>query len=430
MQMIIYLLAFAFIFEILLDRKAFTSILFSFLLGFLLIFALTNYLPAGIFLVLMIMLIMLLYVRPVLYKALKVLLTIMGGFVTGLIVYHFFIHDIKDVAEGIMGIYTSASDFEVTKYETGGQFSIIVRYFTDLLITLLPIVIGSTFYFFLRKYINKYTILFDIFFLVITAFLVYWLSFDFSNVILLPIVVAMTTYLFENKFRVKGKAPAKSIILLCIFLAVPLLGVLGSNQLLARKMFFFTPFWFLALYFFMAQFRVIHIKPMLIKYQYLLILTVSIVFFFQGFIRHPHYNYSVRRSKYPIENAVRFKGIRVSEYQHSFYENGIRALGENGFRPGENVLAFYETYMLVYAAGGYVPDGLTYWAYHFASDAENIPEKKVDFIIIDESEIGLMTEFLSQTDWDFPASYKRTDLGTDGHNLTQMGFNYVLFSSI
>jgi hypothetical protein len=85
--------------------------------------------------------------------------------------------------------------------------------------------------------------------------------------------------------------------------------------------------------------------------------------------------------------------------------------------------------MLVYAAGGYVPDGMKYWAYYFASDPRNIPDNKVSFIIIDESEIELMTEFLSQTDWDFPASYKRVELGTDGQNLSEMGFNYILFSS-
>ena len=118
----------------------------------------------------------------------------------------------------------------------------------------------------------------------------------------------------------------------------------------------------------------------------------------------------------------------LSEYQNRFYENGIRELNEHGFRPGDNILAFFETYMLVYAAGGYVPDGMTYWAYHFADDPDNIPDEKVNFIIIDESEIDLMTEFLLPTDWDFPDSYKRADLGTDGHNLTQLGFNYVLFS--
>lgn len=86
--------------------------------------------------------------------------------------------------------------------------------------------------------------------------------------------------------------------------------------------------------------------------------------------------------------------------------------------------------MLVYTAGGYVPNGLTYWANNFASDPNNIPEEKVDFIIIDEREIGLMTQFLSPTDWDFPKSYKRTDLGTDGQNLTQLGYNYILFSAL
>jgi hypothetical protein len=167
----------------------------------------------------------------------------------------------------------------------------------------------------------------------------------------------------------------------------------------------------------------------LAKYQYILLVTVSIVFVFQGFLKHPHYNYSIKRSKYPIENAVRLNHIKVSKYQKDFYERGINALANQGFKPGNRVLAFYETYLLVYAAGGYAADGLTYWAYNFTSDRSNIPDTKINFIIIDESEIELMTDFLSSTDWEFPESYSRTVLGTDGHNLTQLGYNYILFSS-
>ena len=423
-QMIIYLITFSLIFEILQSHNLVLSYLFSFLLGFLIIFALTNYLPAGIFLLLIVVFLI------VLYKKVRYLLLILFGFICGAIIYNFFVHNLWDVAAGIGEIYTSASEFEVTKYETNGQLNIIIRYFSDLLVTLLPIIIGSTVYFFLRKYLQKFAVLIDLFFLAVTAYLVYRLSFYYSNVILLPVVVVFTDYLTVNKFRIKGSFSRKGFLLFVVFLAIPLLGVLGSNQLLARKMFFFMPLWFLALYFLLAEFKLLKNKILLRKYNILIILTVTVVFIFQGFIRHPHYNYSIKRSKYPIENAVRFQGIRVSEYQNKFYENGIRELNEHGFSPGDNILAFFETYMLVYAAGGYVPDGMTYWAYHFAGNPDNIPNEKVSFIIIDESEIDLMTEFLSQTDWNFPKSYTRTDLGTDGHNLAQMGYNYILFSSI
>ena len=423
-EMIIYLIAFALLFEILQSHNLLLSYLFSFLLGSLIIFAMTNYLPAGIFLLLIVSFLI------VLYKKLKHFLFIICGFICGAIVYNFFIHSLWGVTAGIIEIYTSASEFELTKYETSGQLGIIIRYFSDLIITIIPVVIGSTVYFFLRKYLQKFSVLIDLFFLAVTVYLVYRLSFYYSNVILLPVVVVFTDLLIINKLRIKGSFSRKGFLLFAVFLAIPLLGVLGSNQLLARKMFLFMPFWFLALYFLLAELKLLKNKKLINKYNILMILTVTVVFVFQGFIRHPHYNYSIKRSKYLIGDAVRFKGIKVSEYQNKFYENGIRELNEHGFRPGDNILAFFETYMLVYAAGGYVPDGMTYWAYHFAGDPDNIPDEKVNFIIINENEIGLITEFLSQTNWDFPASYKRIDLGTDGHNLTQMGYNYILFSSI
>ena len=259
--------------------------------------------------------------------------------------------------------------------------------------------------------------------------LVYRLSAYYSNIIILPILFVLLEVMLDNRGKFKKLYRGHRSLIFMIIMLTPLLAVSGSNQLLARKMFLLMPFWFLALYIIYAEYGIISNSFRYKKYNYVFIITISIVFVFQGFLRHPHYNYSIKRSGYTIENAVRFKGIKVSEYQNTFYENGIRVLNENGFKPGGNILAFYETYMLVYTAGGYVPDGLTYWAYNFASDPKNIPEEKVDFIIIDEKEIDLMTQFLSQTDWGFPKSFNRTDLGTDGHNLTQLGFNYILFSA-
>ena len=96
---------------------------------------------------------------------------------------------------------------------------------------------------------------------------------------------------------------------------------------------------------------------------------------------------------------------------------------------GDEVLAFYETFMLVYAAGGYVPHKLTYSAEFFVGDEENISPVKPQFIIIDDYQVPMLTDFLKSTEWNFPASYNMVELGTDGHNLTQLGYNYILFST-
>jgi len=222
---------------------------------------------------------------------------------------------------------------------------------------------------------------------------------------------------------------SKNLFFILLLLALPLLAVAGSNQRLEMKMVFFMPFWLLAYFVLFAEFKK-YLDPSRIRVMHTVFITVFfIVFVTQGFLKHIHYNYSIKRSRHVIENAQRLTDIGVSEYQRNFYENGIRELEKVGFKPGDEVLAFYETFMLVYVAGGYVPHRLTYSAEFFVNNRENIPPEKTGFIIISEYQLPMMTEFLAGTDWGFPEGYTRTELGTDGQNLTQMGYKYILFAA-
>jgi len=429
-QMIIYLFSFALLFRIMGKEMDFATIIKCLILGILIIFAITNYLPAGVLLLLISVLFVILGSQSIKKKVILSIVSIFLGLIIGVIVYSLFINNVLNVGKGIITMYTSITKFESAKYETVDQFFVVLKYITGLLITVIPVIIAIIAYYFSRKFLIKFRFLIDGIFSLVLIVLVYMLSRYYSNIIILPILFVFLEVILGNRGQLKKLYRGRGSLIFLIVLLAPLMAVLGSNQLLSPKMFFFMPFWFLALYILYAEYGIITNGFRYKKYNYVFIITISIVFVFQGFLRHPHYNYSIKRSGYPIENAVRFKGIKVSEYQNAFYENGITALTENGFIPGQNILAFFETYMLVYAAGGYVPNGLTYWAYNFASDPANIPEEKVRFIIIDEQEIEMISEFLSETDWDFPKSYKRTDLGTDGQNLTQLGFNYILFSAI
>jgi hypothetical protein len=193
------------------------------------------------------------------------------------------------------------------------------------------------------------------------------------------------------------------------------------------KMVYFMPFWFLAYFILLAEFKKYFESPKARTWHTVFVVVFFVVFGAQGFLKHIHYNYSIKRSRHLVENSERFTNIGVSEYQCNFYENGIDQLKKAGFKKGDEVLAFFETHMLVYMAGGYVPMRLMYSADFFVLSEDNIPKEKVKYIIIDESEISMMAEFLSITNWQFPESYNRVDLGTDGHNLTQLGYNYILF---
>ena len=189
------------------------------------------------------------------------------------------------------------------------------------------------------------------------------------------------------------------------------------------------PFWFPAYFLLVVEFKKYLNTKQINTWHAVYIMIFFIVFVLQGFLKHIHYNYSIKRSTFLIENAVRLRGNSVSEYQRNFYENGIKELKKAGFKPGDEILAFYETFMLVYAAGGYVPHRLTYSAEFFIGDKDNIPPRKPKYIIIDNYQIPMLTEFLKTTNWKFPSSYSMVELGTDGQNLTQLGYNYLLFTN-
>lgn len=428
-QLLIYLLAFSLFFFSLKTVSALWKYLSFFFLGIILVFGLTNYPTSGVLLLGLIFPLTGIYLYPSLGEVAKSWLIIFGGMIVGTIFYSLIIYDIRDFFGEAFLAYANAAKSTKAKYDAGGQWLVIGKYFQGMLKVYVPVIGLSVVYFLLvyKKLINR--IVLNIVFGFVLLLVTYKFSVYFSNILLLPVILLLYDAIInlismKIKFRL-----SKNLVLAMLLLALPLLAVAGSNQRLEMKMMYFMPFWFLAYFILFKEFKK-YLDPKRIPDLHIVFITVFfIVFSAQGFLKHIHYNYSIKRSRHLIENAERFTNIGVSEYQRNFYENGIRKLKKAGFKEGDDVLAFFETFMLVYSAGGYVPHRLTYSAEFFVGNKENIPPEKVNLIIIDEYQIPMLTEFLTDTDWSFPESYDRVELETDGHNLTQLGYNYILFSS-
>lgn len=400
------------------------------LVGFIIAFALTNYFFSGIFLFLIF--VSLLVIND--HKSIKDIIikcsTIVLGLIIGIIIYSLFIRNWFDFFEDAFWTINNFSKSERSKYNYSGQISILIKYLINFAKVYLPVIILLSIYLSLiyTKILKR--VILNLVFGVILVFLTYNYSKYFSNILLLPILLLFIDSYIVILLEKTKPFFTSNITIMLILIATPLLAILGTDQRLEMKMVYYMPWWALAYFIILEEFKQ-YINSKRIKvYHYTFIITFTIVFLSQGFLKHIHYNYSIKRSTYYIKNAERLKNIGVSEYQQKFYENGISELKKAGFTKGDEILAFYETFMLVYVAGGYIPNQLLYSAKSFVSDDDNIPQNKVKYIIIDESQISMIEEFLSQTDWDFPKSYNQSQLGTDGHNLTQLGYHYILFSSM
>lgn len=428
LQLIIYLLVFSLLLYEQITKPYFLKLTSHIIIGVLIVVGLTNYPTSGVLLAAMVFIFTSIYCYPSFRNMIKAWLVISGGFVLGILLYSLLIYNFFEFFSEAIWAYTNSAKSSKAKYDSMGQLQVIGKYFLGLAKVYIPVLGLSVIYFFLvyKKLINR--ILLNIVFGLVLLLIAYKFSVYFSNILLLPVVLLLFDAIInligmKIRFRLSN-----NLMLAMLLLALPLLAVAGSNQRLEMKMMYFMPFWVLAYFILIGEFRASLDPRRILVINYVFIITFFIVFAAQGFLKHIHYNYSIKRSRHLIENAERFTNIGVSEYQQNFYENGIRELKKAGFKKGDKVLAFYKTFMLVYTAGGYVPYRLTYSAEFFVADKDNIPPDKVDYIIIDHSQIAMITDFLKQSDWNFPESYSRTELGTDGHNLTQLGYNYILFS--
>ena len=254
-----------------------------------------------------------------------------------------------------------------------------------------------------------------------------WLFARFYSSLLVASVAILVAYFLLKGKTQSSKFSISTIFVLLILLFTPLMGIFGTNQCLALKLIIFMPFW-VVLYFSLISILGLKDNALFVRVShisYTLLLIAGFAYFV--YFHRAHYYYTPKKSNVKIENVVRFQNIKVSKWHKGFNEEAIQVLKDNGFKKGNEVLAFYDNFITVYMAGGYVPRNLIYQFEVFVSDRNNIPNKPIKYILIIEEQEKPMQEFLSMTNWGFPDDYMRFDLGKAAENLPTEGYHSILY---
>ncbi|VBB44611.1 membrane hypothetical protein [uncultured Paludibacter sp.] len=423
LQLFIYLLTFSLYFLHSTSDSLFQKILFLVISGLLMIFGVFNYLPSGLLLITAITFLLILEKKQV-----QNIFYLLLGLFFGLIIYHFLISDIHQTIRDIQSSFFTAQQ-GTTKHDNRHLILAVVKYLMEFAVFfLLFLVFGSLLGLTHKiKGIRLKYFIYALFTLIILGIVLQQGLFSkyYTDFFTIPVAMVFAYIILEKHNKNTIKISLKEILTFSLFLFIPLMGIFGTNQNLSAKMLFFMPFWVVAFYLLIAFSKTkenLFIKVSSTVYVLLLITGFAYLVYFNRF----HYYYTPKKSNIEIENDVRFQHIKVSQWQKDFNEKAIRILNENGFKKGDKILAFYDNFITVYIAGGYIPKDLIYQFEVFATDIKNIPDKPVDYILIIEEQEKPMMEFLKKTGWEFPEKYQRFDLGKAAENLPA-GYNSILF---
>jgi len=422
LQLFIYLFVFSFFFlqSVITSWQKYLLLVFC---GITMIFGVFNYLPSGLLLIVAISFLFLLNSGKI-----KRLSYLFVGLILGIVIYHFLIRDVFLTLKDIHSSFVSAQ-IGITKHDNGHLIIALSKYLLEFLTFFVLFTLAGLLLIFTgrikRSWLkNSVYFLFALFLIRIILQSCLFLNY-YTDLFIVPVSMVFASVIVANYYKNKFNISLKHIVVFCLFLFAPLIGVFGTNQNLSAKMLFFMPFWVVS-YSLLIAFTSKE-NNLLIKISntvYVLLLFAG--FFYLVYFNRFHYYYTPKRSNIEIEDGVRFKGIKVSKWQKEFNEKSIQILNKNGFKKGDDILAFYDNFLTVYIVGGYIPSNLIYQFEVFSSDPKNIPDNPIRYIIIIEEQEKPMIEFLKHTNWKFPEDYYRFDLGKAAENLPR-GYNSLLF---
>lgn len=430
-QAILYFIVFGCLFMSV-NSQPLLRVVFHALSGFFIVLAVFNYLPSG-FLLLIIYLI-LSVISEQKQKSGSYLVNfifLISGIIFGLLFYHYAVHNLFDSIQIIHSSFTTAQS-GITSHDNNSLLFKALMYVLELTIILIAFVVtGLTYFFLIKKYSAKASRLWFVNLLYLFIFLLVisqrnLFTTYYSHLIILPVSFLIAEIIFSGRTK-KYSLNFKTMVLLLVFLFIPLAGAFGTNQLLSAKTLFFMPFWMVLFALIYSVFNSENKHTNMRLYLVIWIGVVVLSYIHLGYFTRFHYYYTPTSSKYELSGNERFKSIKVSEWQKNFNEKAFHILNSKGFRKGDKILAFYDNFITVYAVGGYVPQQLIYQFEVFTANKKNIPETKVDYILIIQEQEKPMIDFLKDTNWNFPADYDRFDLGMASQNLPGEGYNSILF---
>lgn len=422
-QLFIYLLVFSIYFLFTTSVSSFFKRLSLIFIGVLCVFGLFNYLPSGILLIVALSVLLLIDTDKV-----KNILLLCLGLLLGIIVYHLFIRNIVDSVNDIHTSFVLAQK-GLTKHSNNQLFVALFRYLVEFVLLFGLFAVLGWLVYYIDNFKNSFTryLCYTFATIVFLAILLQrWIFYKYYTGIFIMPTAFMVSYFITQKIGKNHVGYSlKELLIFIILLFAPLMGVFGTNQSVSAKMLFFMPFWVVA-YFLLVSIIDFKQKTFLkiSNTIYVVILMVGVAYFVY-FARY-HYYYTPKKSNTEITDTSRFRNIKISEWQKDFNDKAIDIMRKNGFKKGDSVLAFYDNFITVYMAGGYIPSNLIYQFEVFVSDKKNIPNEPIIYIFLIEEQDKPMQEFLKDTNWDFPESYMRFDLGKAAENLPAQ-YNSILY---
>lgn len=416
MQVLLFLLVFSTLFSISYLPKRIQYVL-NVVGGFLLVYAIFNYLPSGILLCGIYVVWSIIQKRSAKYF-LYSLLFVLAGFLLGLFCYDIFVHNLKDTFYVLSDSFFQAQSGS-TNHNSVSLLVNLLEYFVWLISGFVMfILIGLLCCYVLDKIQNK-----KLYYLIVSLLLLLFLfvamqpslyKMLYSNIYICPLAFYAGCLVYHNKKHSFKLFKTNELLFFLILLVVPISGVFGTNQSLLAKTLLFMPFWIVGFYLLVSRHQS-NRNYRLTAVCWIVLLCFG--FLHLGYFSRYHYYYTPKRSNVKLENTLRFRNIKVAPHQKEFIENVNSILKENGFQHNDKILAFEVNLITVYAVGGIVPEGLYYADYNMISSKKAPPKEKINYIMMFSGREKDISAYLQKTDWFIPDHYKRIELGKYAENM-------------
>ena len=415
LELILVLSAASFLFVLFASGKIVMKTFGAFSVGFLLWFACTNYPPAG---VCVSILFVVAYILEVEEKKWAHLLAALCGGLTAIIISHFFIHDMKvwftDISRVFISTFTEES---MSNHDAGSLVSVMLITVAKALLVFVPTVVLCTWAF--KKIHMSERIQWLVVLLICAVLLVIKQVYELRGILyLIPVALVLAKVLAQPRFNLKRFMLSKEAFMVLILLAVPFVGVFGTNQPILKKAVIYVPFWLLA--FFCLSTLLKNGTGDRLNLLFVVLLLAGYVWL--GNFQRYHYYYTPRSSKYEIVGADRTQDVLVSQYQQQYFRDLLDTLQALGCKPGDHYMAFGENQMAVYLAGGFVNGRLPYHWWQYKDFGQEAPRA---FIIFKNEEEGV-TAYFQKADWAFPEDYDRIEMRQMSQNMGE-DYRTVIF---
>ncbi len=414
-ELILALLIATLLFVQLSTERKWVRRLSGFGIGFLLWFAFANYPPAGVCLAVLFAVVYFLECDGEKWKDVVFAFVGLG---VAMVVHHLFVHDLRmwfsDMSKVFVSTFTEKSK---SRHDSGSLVSAMLLTVGKLLLIFIPMVAGLTLLMkkvVLPKWV-QWTATMVICAILLVVRNVYHL---YGTLLLFPVAFVLAKVLSNPESKISEMLFTKDMLVVLIFVAIPLAGVFGTNQVVMRKAVVFTPFWMLAYCLLSTKVEVKKIVGLNLVFMVMLFAG----YVYLGNFERYHYYYTPRSSKFELAGVLRPQKVLVSKYQREYFHDVMDSLQQAGCKMGDPYMAFGENQMAVYLAGGCIDGRLPYHWWQYKVFKKEPPKA---FILFKKEEADVV-EYFKQAEWGFPDSYRRIELRQMSENMDD-GYRSVIY---